>query len=82
MFRKEEISVSCIGRSPSVLREFFSKCRAEYLKLLKNKTSVFEHQDSDWRKTRAIDIRPLNTVILDKKKKTALLEDIQAFLDP
>jgi chaperone BCS1 len=82
MFREEEISVSCIGRSPGVLREFFSECRAEYLNLLKNKTSVFEHRDGDWKKTRAIDIRPLDTVILDEKKKTALLEDIKAFLDP
>jgi chaperone BCS1 len=79
---REEISVSCIGRSPGVLREFFSECRAEYLKLVKNKTSVFEHGDSDWKKTRAIDIRPLDTVILDEEKKTALLEDIKAFLDP
>jgi chaperone BCS1 len=47
MFRKKEILVFCIGRSLSVLREFFSECRAKYLKLLKNKTSVFEHQDSD-----------------------------------
>ena len=31
---------------------------------------------------RAIDIRPLDTVILDEEKKTALLEDIKAFLDP
>jgi hypothetical protein len=28
-----------------------------------------------------IDIRLLNTVILNEKKKTALLEDIKAFLD-
>jgi len=82
IFREEEVSVSCIGRSPGVLREFFSECRAEYLNLVKNKTSVFEHRDGDWKKTRAIDIRPLDTVILDEKKKTALLNDIQAFLDP
>ena len=82
IFREEEISVSCIGRSPGVLREFFSECRAEYLKLVKDKTSVFEHRDGDWKKKRAIDIRPLDTVILDEKKKTALLEDIKAFLDP
>ena len=59
---------------------FFSECRAEYLKLVKNKTSVFEHRDGDWEKKRAIDIRPLNTV--DDEKKTALLRDIRAFLDP
>jgi chaperone BCS1 len=32
-FPKEEISVSCIGRSPTVLRDLFSECRIEYLKL-------------------------------------------------
>ncbi len=82
IFREQEISVSCISRSPSILREFFSECRTEYLKLVKNKTSVFEHRDSSWKKMRAIDIRPLDTVILDEMKKTALLEDIKAFLDP
>jgi mitochondrial chaperone BCS1 len=82
IFREKEISVSCISRSPDILREFFSECRAKYLKLLKNKTSVFEYRDTDWKKTRVIDVRPLDTVILNEKKKTALLEDIQAFLDP
>ena len=79
---REEVSVSCIGRSPGVLREFFSECRAEYLNLVKNKTSVFEYRDGDWKKTRAIDIRLLDTVILDEEKKTALLEDIKDFLNP
>lgn len=41
--------------SPYLIIEFFSECRAEYLKLVKNKTSVFEHRDSSWKKTRAID---------------------------
>ncbi|KAH6698441.1 BCS1 N terminal-domain-containing protein [Leptodontidium sp. MPI-SDFR-AT-0119] len=82
IFREKEISVSCIGRSPDVLRELFSECRAEYLKLVKNKTSVFEYRDGGWKKTRAIDKRPFDTVILDETKKTALVEDIKAFLDP
>ncbi|KAH9205186.1 BCS1 N terminal-domain-containing protein, partial [Leptodontidium sp. 2 PMI_412] len=82
IFREEEISVSCIGRSPDVLRELFSECRAEYLKLVKNKTSVFEHRDRGWKKTRAIDKRPLDTVILEERKKKALVEDIKDFLDP
>ncbi|PVH70485.1 P-loop containing nucleoside triphosphate hydrolase protein [Cadophora sp. DSE1049] len=82
VFREEEISVSCIGRSPDVLRELFSECRAEYLKLVKNKTSVFEHRDRSWKKTRAINKRPLDTVILDEQKKKALVEDIKAYLDP
>ncbi|KAG9229889.1 hypothetical protein BJ875DRAFT_352127, partial [Amylocarpus encephaloides] len=69
---EKEILVSYIGRSLGVLREFFSKCRAKYLKLVKGKTSVFK----------VIDIRLLDIVILNEKKKTALLEDIKAFLDP
>jgi chaperone BCS1 len=47
IFREEEISVSCISRSPSVLREFFSEYRAEYLKLIKGKTSIFKHRDNN-----------------------------------
>lgn len=82
IFPKEEISVSCVGRSPEILRELFSECRTEYLKLTRNKTSIFEHRDSAWKKTRAIDIRQLDTVILDEKKKTVLLKDIRSFLDP
>ena len=82
IFREEEISVSCIGRSPDVLKELFSECRVEYLKLVKNKTSVFEYRDRGWKKTRAINKRPLDTVILDEQKKKALVEDIKDFLDP
>jgi len=82
VFREEEISVSCIGRSPDVLKELFSECRVEYLKLVKNKTSVFEYRDRGWKKTRAINKRPLDTVILDEQKKKALVEDIKDFLDP
>ncbi|KAH7305396.1 P-loop containing nucleoside triphosphate hydrolase protein [Rhexocercosporidium sp. MPI-PUGE-AT-0058] len=82
IFREEEISVSCIGRSPDVLRELFRECRADYLKLVKNKTFIFEQRDSGWKKTRAIDKRLLDTVILNEKEKTALVEDIKAYLDP
>jgi mitochondrial chaperone BCS1 len=80
-FPKEEISVSCIGRSPTVLKDLFSECRTEYLKLVKNKTSIFEHHNGDWRKTRIVDIRELDTFILNKEKKTALLDDAKSFLD-
>jgi chaperone BCS1 len=80
-FVEEEISVSCIGRSPALLKDLFSECRTEYLKLVKNKTTIFEHHSGDWKKTNTVDIRELGTVILSKEKKTALLEDIKSFLD-
>jgi chaperone BCS1 len=78
---KEEVSVSCIGTSPAILKDLFSQCRTEYLKLVKNKTSIFENHSCDWKKTSTVDIRELDTVILSKEKKTALLEDIKSFLD-
>lgn len=81
-FPKEEISVSCIGRSPKILMDLFSECRIEYLKFVEKKTSVFKHPDGNWQKTKTMDIRQLDTIIFDEQKKTALLNDIKTFLDP
>jgi chaperone BCS1 len=81
-YKEEQISVSCMGRSPQVLKELFSKCRTEYLKLVQNKTSIFEHQNDDWKRTRARDVRKFETVILNEKVKRGLLKDIKNFLDP
>ncbi|KAL2384082.1 hypothetical protein RJ035_005482 [Blastomyces gilchristii] len=58
---REEVSVSCFGRSPEILREFFSDCRTEYLKAIQKKTSVFEHRDGEWKKANTRDIRPIST---------------------
>jgi chaperone BCS1 len=80
-FPKEEISVSCIGRSSQVLKDLLNECRTEYLRLVKNKTSIFKHRNGDWDKVRAVDIRQPNTVIINEEKKTALLEDIKCFLE-
>ncbi|OJD28050.1 hypothetical protein ACJ73_00556 [Blastomyces percursus] len=79
--RKDEISVSCIGRSPAILRQFFCECRSEYLKLSQKKTSVFEPEDKKWRKAKSRDIRPISTVIMDEEQKGAVLKDVEAFLD-
>ncbi|OJD20802.1 hypothetical protein ACJ73_07861 [Blastomyces percursus] len=78
---KEDISISCIGGSSQILRDLLSECRADYLKLLQKKTTVFEHHDGEWRKAKARDIRPISTVIMDEDEKTAVLKDIEGFLD-
>ncbi|EQL29692.1 hypothetical protein BDFG_07745 [Blastomyces dermatitidis ATCC 26199] len=78
---REEVSVSCIGRSSETLREFFSDCRTRYLNVIQKKTSVFEHRDGEWRKTKAKDIRPISTVIMNEEEKMAVLKDIEDFLD-
>lgn len=64
---KEEISISCIGGSSEILREFFNNCRTKYLKFIQRKTSVFEHHDGEWRKAKERDIRPISTVIMNEE---------------
>jgi chaperone BCS1 len=34
---REDISISCFGRSPQILRELLSECRTEYAKLVQGK---------------------------------------------
>src|SRR4051812_49418478 len=38
---EEVVTVSCFG-SPTILKQFFNDCRGAYLKLTKNKTTIFE----------------------------------------
>jgi mitochondrial chaperone BCS1 len=77
---EELISISCIGRSPAILRELLDESRNNYLKLIQNKTPVFENRDGRWKKMKAREIRPISTVIMDEKDKAGLLADIGAFL--
>jgi chaperone BCS1 len=79
---REDVSISCLGRSPQILKELLSECRTEYAKLVQGKTCLYEHQDGTWARSRVSDIRRISTVILDENKKRELLEDISDFLDP
>ncbi|KAK0624757.1 putative mitochondrial chaperone bcs1 [Bombardia bombarda] len=78
----EEVSVSCLGRSPGVVKQLFDECREEYLKLAQNKTAIYESRGDSWERMKTRDIRPISTVIMDKKEKSGLLSDIGTFLDP
>jgi chaperone BCS1 len=79
---REEISISCFGRSPTVLKEFLDKCRCYYLGLVQNKTSVFEHQGDKWKSSKSRNKRHISTLILDEKVKEVLVNDISDFLNP
>lgn len=80
-FKREEVCVSCIGGSQADLRGLFSECRTAYLNSLQNKTSIFEHQDGNWDRSKAKNIRQISSVIMNEKEKQALLEKVQEFLD-
>ncbi len=42
-----------------------NECRVEYLKFVQDKTSVFEHRGSGWKRATTRDIRPMSTSVLD-----------------
>lgn len=78
---EEVVTVSCFG-SPAVLKQFFDDCRDVYLKLTKNKTTIFEHRNGKWKPTNLKSIRPISTVVMNEKDKQELLRDIESFLEP
>ncbi|CAI6100521.1 unnamed protein product [Clonostachys chloroleuca] len=81
-YPQEQISITCVGRSTSILKVFMEDCRREYLDTLKNKTIIYGHRGNCWVKEREVITRPLSTVILDEQQKMPLINDIQKFLDP
>ncbi|KAK0368952.1 mitochondrial chaperone bcs1 [Colletotrichum limetticola] len=81
-FLRKTMTVSCFGRSSQILRDLMDECRLEYLRLSENKTSIFEHHNNGWKRTMTRDIRPMETVVMNKEIKQMLLEDIRYFLNP
>ncbi|KAH6702763.1 BCS1 N terminal-domain-containing protein [Leptodontidium sp. MPI-SDFR-AT-0119] len=79
---REDVSISCFGRSSQILKELLSECRTEYAKLVQGKTCLYEHKDGAWIRSAVSDIRPISTVVLDESKKKELLGDIGDFLNP
>ncbi|UNI14799.1 hypothetical protein JDV02_001394 [Purpureocillium takamizusanense] len=80
--KEEEISVTCAGRSCSILKEFLRECRNEYLHEVRNKTTIFENRGDRWKKVATKKIRPLSTVIVSEQQKQQLVADVKSFLDP
>ena len=66
---REEVSVSCFGRSPQILRELLSECCTEYAKLVQEKTCLYEHEDRTWTRSAVSSIRRTSTIILDENRK-------------
>uniref|UniRef100_A0A8H7K2N6 BCS1 N-terminal domain-containing protein n=1 Tax=Bionectria ochroleuca TaxID=29856 RepID=A0A8H7K2N6_BIOOC len=80
--KEEQISITCVGRSSQILKCLMEDCRREYLDGLKSKTTIYSHRENHWKKEKAVDARPLTTVILDEEQKGQLINDINKFLDP
>jgi chaperone BCS1 len=78
---EEVVTVSCFG-SPTILKQFFDDCRGAYLKLAKNKTTIFEHCSGKWKRTNLKSTKPVSTVVMNEEVKEGLLQDIESFLKP
>jgi chaperone BCS1 len=76
---EEVVTVSCFG-SPTILKQFFDDCWDAYLKLTKNKITIFEHQDTKWKMTHVKSIRPISIIIMNEEVKVELIRDIEGFL--
>ncbi|KAI5922804.1 BCS1 N terminal-domain-containing protein [Camillea tinctor] len=85
----EEISLSCFGRDPSVLKQLLQEARERYLSKDEKKTLIYRGtsrtglaSDTSWRRCMARTPRPFSTVILNESKKKEIIEDISDYLCP
>ncbi len=78
---REEVSISCFGRSSVILKELISECNAEYANLVRDKTCLYGHQDGKWMRSVVVKRKRIETVVLNESKKEKLLKDIKDFLD-
>ena len=88
VFRNREcIRVSTIGRSTQPIKDLFRTAKDSYRERTKSKTRVFrpDAEDKghrDWKRVAKRASRPIDTVILDRKQKIDVMNDINEYLHP
>lgn len=85
---REEISISCFGRDPWVLKELLHEARDEYVKRDEAKTLIYRgttrsgSSEPQWQRCMVRTPRPFSTVILNEQVKNQLIEDVTDYLNP
>ncbi|KAM0286796.1 hypothetical protein ACHAQH_000816 [Verticillium albo-atrum] len=85
---REEISISCFGRSPWILKQLLLEARLDYLKKDTKKTMIYRGgmragaTEPTWQRCMARTSRPFSTVILNEKTKKELVDDVSDYLSP
>lgn len=85
---KEEIHISCIGRSPEILKELLLEARENHMKKDEDKTLIYRgasganFDDPTWKRCMARSTRPFSTVILNEGTKKRLVDDVTDYLNP
>ncbi|KAI1402711.1 BCS1 N terminal-domain-containing protein [Hypoxylon fuscum] len=85
---REEISISCFGRNPWILKELLLEARQMYLQKDEHKTLIYRgtlkagSTEPAWQRCMARASRPFSTVILNEKTKQDLIDDVTDYLNP
>lgn len=85
---REEISVSCFGRNPWILKQLLFEARKLYMEKDQQKTLIYRgtvkpgSTEPTWQRCMARSSRPLSTVILNEKTKKNLIDDVTDYLRP
>jgi chaperone BCS1 len=85
---REEISISCFGRNPWILKELLHEAREQFLKKDEAKTLIYRgttksgSSEPQWQRCMARTSRPFSTVILNEKVKKELIDDVTDYLNP
>lgn len=85
---KEEISISCFGRNPWVLKELLHDARVQFMKRDEAKTLIYRgtvragSTEPTWQRMMARVSRPFSTVILNEQVKQDLIDDVTDYLNP
>lgn len=85
---KEEISISCFGRNPAVLKELLLEAREQYMERDEKKTLIYRGTtragatEPTWQRCMARASRPFSTVILNEKTKQDIIDDVTDYLHP
>lgn len=83
---REEISLSCFGRNPWILKELIQEAREQYLEKDEQRTLIYRGTtrpgslDPNWQRCLARATRPFSTVILNEKVKKDLIDDVTDYL--
>lgn len=85
---REEISISCFGRNPAILKELLAECRSEFLSNDENRTIIYRGglkagtAEPQWTRCVSRASRPFSTVVLDESVKQDLIDDMKDYLHP
>jgi chaperone BCS1 len=85
---REEISVSCFGRNPTVLKDLLDECRSDFIKNDENRTIIYRGclkpgtAEPAWTRCVSRVSRPFSTVVLDEDAKQGLVDDMRDYLHP